>query len=432
MSAVVSTVKKSKSKSNKFDKLVGPTDPKIDFNARERLVSARISLLLKHSFFGNLATRLKLVNADEWCGTAATDGQLFYYNSRFIMMLKQKEVEFLVAHEVLHVVYDHMGRREQRDPKIWNIADDYAVNADLKRHKIGDFITTVPCLYEKKYDGKSAEEIYDDLIQNCKTISMDELIDQLLDEHLDGEEDGDGDEDGEEIDGNGKGKGRPKMSSEERERVRQEVKQAIINAAGSADPGTLPAGVERLIKTHTNPVMPWRELIQTNLTSCIRADYSWMRPSRRGWHLDAIMPGMTPGQEIDVVVTLDMSGSISQKQAQDFLGEIGGMMNSFDGYKVHVFCFDTEVYNPKDFHSDNMDSIDEYVPEGGGGTDFDCIFTYLKEHAIDPKRLIVFTDGYPCGSWGDADYCDTTWIIHGDPNPNPPFGTYAIYDNKGN
>ena len=432
MSAVVSTVKKSKSKSNKFDKLVGPTDPKIDFNARERLVSARISLLLKHSFFGNLATRLKLVNADEWCGTAATDGQLFYYNSRFIMMLKPKEVEFLVAHEVLHVVYDHMGRREHRDPKIWNIADDYAVNADLKRHKIGEFITTVPCLYEKKYDGKSAEEIYDDLLQNCKTISMDELIDQLIDEHLDGEEDGDGDEDGEEIDGSGKGKGRPKMSSEERERVRQEVKQAIINAAGSADPGTLPAGVERLIKSHTNPVMPWRELIQTNLTSCIRADYSWIRPSRRGWHLDAIMPGMTPGQEIDVVVTLDMSGSISQKQAQDFLGEIGGMMNSFDGYKVHVFCFDTEVYNPKDFHSDNMDSIDEYVPEGGGGTDFDCIFTYLKEHAIDPKRLIVFTDGYPCGSWGDADYCDTTWIIHGDPNPNPPFGTYAIYDNKGN
>jgi hypothetical protein len=54
----------------------------------------------------------------------------------------------------------------------------------------------------------------------------------------------------------------------------------------------------------------------------------------------------------------------------------------------------------------------------------------LKDNAIDPKRLIVFTDGYPCGSWGDPDYCDTTWIIHGDKNPNPPFGTYAIYDEK--
>ena len=176
--------------------------------------------------------------------------------------------------------------------------------------------------------------------------------------------------------------------------------------------------------------MPWRELIQTNLTSAIRADYSWMRPSRRGWHMDAIMPGMNPGEEIDVVVAIDMSGSISNKQAQQFLGEIGGMMDSFDGYKVHVFCFDTETYNPKDFSSENMDIIDEYEPMGGGGTDFDCIFKYLKDVGNVPKRLIVFTDGYPYGSWGDADYCDTTWIIHGDKNPNPPFGTYALYDEK--
>ena len=142
MSEVIDKSKK-KNRNKKFDNLIGPTDSKVDHDARERLVSARIGLLLRHSFFGNLATRLKLVNADEWCGTAATDGQTFYYNSRFIMMLKPKEVEFLVAHEVLHVVYDHMGRRNHRDPQIWNIADDYAVNADLKRHKVGQFITTV-------------------------------------------------------------------------------------------------------------------------------------------------------------------------------------------------------------------------------------------------------------------------------------------------
>ena len=105
-------------------------------------------------------------------------------------------------------------------------------------------------------------------------------------------------------------------------------------------------------------------------------------------------------------------------------------MEAFDGYKVHVFCFDTDTYNPKDFSSENMDLIEEYEPMGGGGTDFDCVFKYLKDNNIDPKRLIVFTDGYPCGSWGDPDYCDTTWIIHGDPNPNPPFGTFALYDEK--
>ena len=423
MSSVIAPAKK-KTRSKKYENLIGPTDSKIDMLARERLISARVGLLLRHSFFGNLATRLKLTNADEWCGTAATDGLKFYYNSRFIMLLKPKEVEFLVGHEVLHVVYEHMDRRGNRDPQMWNIADDYAVNADLKRHNVGQFITSVPCLYEKKYDGKPAEEIYDDLMKNVKQINLDDLIDQMLDDHMDSDGDSGGASEGPESEG----KGRPKMSDEERERARQEMKQAIISAAQSAEAGQLPAGVERLIKQHTDPVMPWRELIQTNLTSSIRTDYSWMRPSRRGWHMDAIMPGMTPGEEIDVVVSLDMSGSISNKQAQAFLGEIAGMMDAFDGYKVHVFCFDTDTYNPQDFNSENMDNIDEYEPQGGGGTDFDCIFKYLKENAIDPKRLIVFTDGYPNGSWGDPDYCDTTWIIHGDKNPNPPFGTYALYD----
>ena len=423
MSSVIDKSKSKKKRSDKFDKLIGPMDTKVDAQARERLVTARVGLLLRQSFFGNLATRMKLINADEWCATAATDGRNFYYNSRFIMMLKTKEVEFLFGHEVLHVVYDHIDRRGNRDPQIWNIANDYTVNADLKRHKVGQFITTVPCLYEQKYDGKTSEEIYDDLMKNVQKIDIDQLLDQMIDDHMDGDEsEGDG-----EGDGDKQGK-RPKISAEERERIRQEVKQAIIAAAQSAEAGTLPKGVERLVKQATNPVMPWRELLQTNLTSAIRNDYSWMRPSRRGWHMDAVMPGMTPGEEIDVTIAIDMSGSISDHQAQQFLGEISGMMSAFDGYKVHVFCFDTEIYNPADYTSENMDTIDEYEPKGGGGTDFDAIFDYLKREAIEPKRLIVFTDGYPCGSWGDANYCDTTWIIHGDPDPNPPFGTWAIYD----
>jgi predicted metal-dependent peptidase len=425
MSDVISPTKRKRTRSKKFENLVGPMDPRVDNEARERLITARIGLLLKHSFFGNLATRMQLVNADEWCSTAATDGLRFYYNSRFIMMLRPKEVQFLVGHEVLHVVYDHIGRRGTRDPEIWNIADDYAVNADLKRHRVGEFITTVPCLYEAKYDGKAAEEIYDDLMKNVQYLSMDELLDKMLDDHLD--DDGDGDEDGEGGDKEGKGKGRPKMTPEEREQARQEMKQAIINAAQSADAGSIPKGVERMIKQLTSPVMPWRELLQSNLTSAIKSDYSWMRPSRRGWHMDAIMPGMNPGEEIDVTVFIDMSGSISMKQGQAFLSEVAGMMEAFDGFKIRVACFDTEVYNMQEFTSENLDTIEEYQIHGGGGTDFDCIFKYLKEEGSVPNRLIVFTDGYPFGSWGDADYCDTTWIIHGDPDPNPPFGTWAIY-----
>ncbi len=424
MSDITTTEKRKtkRSRSKKFENLVGPTDPNIDAQARERLVMARIGLLLKHSFFGNLATRLTLTNADEWLTTAATDGRKFYYNSRFVMMLKQKEVEFLVGHEVLHVVYDHLGRRIDRDPEIWNIANDYAVNADLKKHKVGEMITTVDCLYEKKYEGVSSEEIYDDLMKNVQYISLEDLLDKMLDDHIDGEgDDGDGNE-------GRKGKGRPKLSDAEKEEIRQEMKQAILNAAQQSEPGSMPAGVERMIKQMTDPVMPWRELIQTNLTSAIKSDYTWMRPSRRSWHMDAVMPGMNPGEEIDVDIYIDMSGSISNTQGMQFLSEVAGMMDAFDGYNLRVTCFDTKCYNTQEFSSENMENIEEYELHGGGGTDFDCIFDDLKEAGRVPNRLIVFTDGYPFGSWGDADYCDTTWIIHGDPNPNPPFGTYAIYD----
>ena len=423
MTTLTTNKKSKKTSGDKYENLIGPTDPKVDFLARDRLITARVGLLLNHSFFGNLATRLKMINADEWCGTAATDGLNFYYNSRFIMKLKTKEVEFLVGHEVLHVVYDHLGRRGSRDPQLFNIANDYAVNADLKKHKVGEFITTVPCLYEPKYLNWASEAIYDDLMKDAKIINIQDLLDQMIDDHLDGE--GDDDQDG---DGEGKGKGRPQLTEAEREAMRQEIKQAIINAAQSADAGSIPAGVQRMIKDLTDPVMPWRELIQTNLTSAIKSDYSWMRPSRRSWHMDAVMPGMTPGEEIDVTVMVDMSGSISNKQGMQFISEVAGMMESFDGYRIRIACFDTQVYNMQEYTSENMENISEYQLAGGGGTDFDCFFNYLKENAFEPNRLIVFTDGYPCGSWGDPDYADTTWIIHGDPNPNPPFGTWAIYD----
>jgi hypothetical protein len=67
----------NKKESDKFKDLVGPMDPKLDREIREKLITARVGLLLRASFFGNLATRLKLVNADEWCPTAATDGRTF-------------------------------------------------------------------------------------------------------------------------------------------------------------------------------------------------------------------------------------------------------------------------------------------------------------------------------------------------------------------
>lgn len=415
---------KNKDDADRFANLIGPTDPKVDREVREILITARVGMLLRASFFGNLATRLKLVNADEWCATAATDGRNFYYNTRFIKMLRPKEVEFLFGHEVLHVVYDHFGRRGERDPQLSNIAADYCVNGDLKKHRIGEFVTSVPCLYEPKYEGWSYEEVYDDLYKNAKKINIDDLIKQLLDDHVDGDDDSDGGDDGDE----GKNKGRPRLSEEDKAAIRDEIKEAILSAAQTCDAGNIPAGVKRMIQELTEPKMDWRELIRQQIESTVKSDFTWMKTSRKGWDMDAVMPGMKTQDAIDICCMIDMSGSISTEQGRDFLSEIKGIMETFQDYRIHVACFDTEVYNLQLFTSDNLEQISDYDIKGGGGTDFDCIFKYLKHEEIEPKKLVVFTDGYPGGSWGDPVYCDTVWIIHGDPTPAPPFGTFALYD----
>jgi predicted metal-dependent peptidase len=422
------TTTSNKKIADQFKDILGATDPKVDREVREQLITARVGLLLRASFFGNLATRLKLVNADEWCPTAATDGRNFYYNTRFIKMLRPKEVEFLFGHEVLHCVYDHFGRRGERDPQLWNIANDYCVNQDLKEHGVGEFITSVPCLYDKKYKGMSSEEVYDDLYENATKIDISKLLDQMLDEHLDGEGDGEGD--GNE-DSDKDGKGRPKLSESERQAIRDEIKEAMLAAAAaSGDAGNLPGGVKRLIQELTEPKMNWRELLRMQLESTIKSDYTWMRASRKGWHMDAVMPGMKLDPMIDIAVAIDTSGSIVEAMLRDFLSEIQGIMDSFPAYKIHVFCFDTEVHNPAQYNSDNLDLITEYEPGGGGGTDFTAIYDYLKAEEIEPKRLVVFTDGYPFGSWGDENYTDTVWILHGTTSIVPPWGQFAYYEEQ--
>ena len=420
----------NKKDSAKFKDLCGPTDPKLDREIREKLITARVGLLLRASFFGNLATRLKLVNADEWCTTAATDGRNFYYNSRFIDMLKPKEVEFLFGHEVLHCVYDHFGRKGDRDHQLFNIANDYCVNADLKKHRVGEFITTVPCLFDAKYDGMSSEEVYDILYENAEKIDIGSLIDKMLDEHLDGEGD-DSEGEGEDGDKSGSGKGRPKLSAEERQQIKDEIKEAVLAAAAASDgAGNLPAGVRRIIEDMTAPKMNWRELLRMQLESTIKSDYTWMRSSRKGWHMDAVMPGMKLDPMIDIAVSIDASGSMGDKMLKDFLAEVAGIMEQFPAYRIHVLSFDTQVYNPQQFDSENLDDITGYEIMGGGGTDFDCVFQYFKENEIEPKRHIMFTDGYPNGSWGDSEYTDTVFILHGTTSIVPPFGQFAYYEEE--
>jgi predicted metal-dependent peptidase len=397
-------------------------DKKLDAKVREKLITARVSLLLQESFFGNLATRLKLINADDWLETAATDGRNFYYNTSFINQLTPKEVEFLFGHEVLHAIYSHILRREERDPDIWNIACDYCVNADLVKHKIGTMIPTA--LYSKKYDDMCAEQVYDHLVKNAKKINIPKLLNGLIDKHLKIDKaDGKEGEDGE---------GGPALSAEELQQIGDELKIAVIQAVQTTSEENIPGNVKRLIKQITQPQLNWRELLSQRIQSLVKDDYTWMRTSRRGWHMDAVMPGMKTKETIDVCISLDSSGSISREMLQDFLGEVRGMMQEFDDFRISIWCIDTKVYNFQVFTSDNIDEFDDYEIMGHGGNTFEENWRFMRKMEIVPKLFIMFTDGYPCPHWckpGDENYCDTIFMLHSTTTIVAPFGTTVYYEN---
>jgi predicted metal-dependent peptidase len=400
----------------------------------DKLTTARVGLLLKAPFFGNMATRMQLIDASDWCPTAATNGRNFYYNRKFIEKLSVKKLEFLFGHEICHCVFDHFGRVGSRDRQLSNIAQDFAVNQILVDERIGEKITEVKICYDAKYRGKAWEEIYDELWEKAEKISMPDLLKQLgdlLDEHIneDGNSPGqgkDGDKDG---DKEGKG-GMPTMSKEEAQAIRDEIKEAMIQSAAAAGAGKVPAGIQRLIKDMTEPKISWRDLVRQEIQSIIRNDYSFTRPNRKSMHSGAILPGMKEATTIDIGISIDMSGSIGEEDATVFLSEVKGIVDQYEDFKINLWCFDTEIYNHKEFSQDNSEELFEYEPQGGGGTDFAVNWEFMQENGIQPKKFIMFTDGYPCGSWGDEDYCDTIFIVKGNTTAEAPFGQTVIYEKE--
>jgi predicted metal-dependent peptidase len=314
-----------------------------------------------------------------------------------------------------------------RDRQLSNIAQDFAVNQILVDERIGEKITEVKICYDTKYRGMAWEEIYDDLYEKAEKIPMDQLLKQLgdlLDEHIN-EDSGSGGE------GDKEGKGnKPGMSKEDAQRIRDEIKEAMVQSAAAAGAGKVPAAIQRMIKDMTEPKISWRDLVRQEIQSIIRNDYSFTRPNRKSMHSGAILPGMKEATTIDIGISIDMSGSIGQEDATVFLSEVKGIVDQYEDFKINLWCFDTAIYNHKEFTQDNSEELFEYEPEGGGGTDFEVNWTFMQENGIQPKKFIMFTDGYPCGGWGDEDYCDTIFIVKGNEHAEAPFGQTVIYEKE--
>ena len=405
-----------------------------NYNPITRKISeARLKLLFTNPFFGTLAMQFGLIDAtdDGWCPTAAVDGRNIYYNRNFLADLDVDELVFILCHEILHCALGHFGRRAHRNPKWWNMANDYVINGMLVSDKIGKMPTKrVPDpnaegqeasqrvgLYDARYLGWTSEAVYDDLEKRKVKKEL------TIDVHI---EMGD---DAETSKGKGQMKGIPiNISKKDLKVLKEDLKGKIIQSAQAAA-GKLPGSLKRLLDDLVEPQISWKDLIQQNIQSCLTDDFTFLRPNRRHMYSGIFLPSLDKDDEISLAFAIDMSGSITDKMAKEFISEVAGCADSYGSFKISILCFDTQVYNYQEFTKENIDDLYSYECKGGGVTDFNAFWNYWIENNIEPKKAVIFTDGYPCGDWGPDNYCDTVWIITEGVKTRvkPPFGQWCYF-----
>jgi len=420
--------------------------------AYDKIMKSHIKIMIKNPFFGIMASSLVLVETQK-IDTAATNGKHLFYNPEWCGKLTDDEVEFTIAHELLHCIYDHSPRGRGRIHDYWNMAIDYFINYELVNNQFGKYyqkgIGKMPkgCLLDDKYKDMNEYEIYDSLIKEHPPIMI------TLDTHLDSE---DGDDDGE---GNGgsestegdEGKGKDGITrrkvklqdlldevndgttKEELKDIPKKIKDMMIRAAQAAPPGSTPQRISKWINELVEPRLNWRDIIRDNIQSQVKSDSSFYTPHRRSSSMGIILPGPRPETTVDVTIAMDMSGSISDKQATDFISEIAGMCSQYRTFKLTLWQFDTNVAEESilEVTEHNRDEkLEHFERHACGGTDFGSNWDYMKQHHISPKLFIMFTDG-ECGfERCIPDYCNTIWVINSGnfEKFKAPFGRVVEYD----
>lgn len=354
----------------------------------QQLTRARTALILDQPFFGVLALRLQLIE-DNNHKTLAVNGRQVFYNANFVASLTPALTKSALAHEVFHCVYDHISRRGSRNPRKYNMAGDYVINAALKDSgfEIGD-----GWLYNSAYAGMSSDEIYN-LIPDNDNKNDEGPLDEILD----------GDPSETEIEAT-------------------DWKIATIQAAGAAKAmGKLPASLQRFIDELTIPKIDWKSALQRFVTETSKNDYSWLRPNRRFVAQGMFLPTLYSEAMGEIVVAIDTSGSIDQATLNTFGAEVKAIVQSVRPSTTHVVYCDAAIN-----HVDTFEPNDELKFEmygGDGGTDFCPPFEYVTKHDVKPVCMVYLTDGY--GPFPKTPDYPVLWICTSD--VVAPFGeTVAI------
>jgi hypothetical protein len=457
------------------------------------LIKARTALFYIAPFLGELGIQTDLIicESPEWIERAATDGRAIYFYRGFIISLfhdankpgtrmnGHNRLVAILAHEIWHIVFGHLYRRGNRDHAYWGMAIDYVVNAIIKLEKTG--LLPERALLDAKFTSDhTAYEVYDYLVATNapKQESLDKHIEPLeqdggegesdegtVGEGEDGDQDGDSDvpgmqeiaEAGTKPGGAGDikvidGTQRPEpISKKEARETNSRCRLTAMRAMAEGTISSLPGALQREIFDLTDSTVQWRDIINTSLRSMQPFDFTYDELSdvtwaswayhRKHWTPDcgypkgfcAIMPSQSYDERVEAVVALDTSASMTNEMISRLLAEIGGVMETYQDFNLHLLCFDEEVLVDKIFTRENISEFMTFKRKkivGGSGTNFKCVWDFMKARNIKPDRLIVCTDGQPANShWGDSLYCETIFAIYDKKKTIiAPFGKTAHLD----
>lgn len=380
-------------------------------SAAKKMTKARSDLILGHPFFGTLALRLKMVE-DPSIETATCDGSTLSYNPKFVDGLPLTKVKGLIAHEVMHPAFLHHTRRGNRDPKKWNAACDYAINTILSNAK---FDLPNGGYTNPAYAGMTAEHIY--------TLLPDNPNDGNGGSNPGGTGGNDPGGDGGVKDSPNSQNGGSSQSQQNHEEA--EWKVAVAQAAHVAkQSGKLPGDIERMLEELFEPQLPWRDVLRRFMTEKCNDDFSWARGNRRFLAAGLYLPSRQSDDAMgEVVVVIDTSGSIGEKELSEFGSEIKGIVDEVRPSMVRVMYCDARVAHVDEF-TPNDDL--EFAAHGGGGTDFRPPFNWLAERQITPRALVYLTDGYGPFPEIEPEF-PVLWVINNH-KITPPHGEHLILE----
>ena len=317
---------------------------------------------------------------------AATDGSNLILNPKTFFKYTLAERIFITAHEILHCMFNHCGLSRPfhlskkvkfndgtelpYDPQLMNVAMDLVINDILIQSKIGTFPK------EGCPDTKIAtanDSFLDAYKKVWKQKPSGGGFDVLLDP------------------GSGQGKN-PDQANQDRSETAWGTAIAAAMAAAKAQ-GKLPAALERMFSEILDPVAPWQDLIRAFFARKVGSgSYDWRKPDRRLIQRDIYAPQRAGNGCGDVVVAVDTSGSIGQRELDVFFAEMRGILEDVRPNRLFLVWCDAKVH-----HVDELDQSSDLAglkPHGGGGTNFIPVFDWVEAQDLKPDALVYLTDGY--------------------------------------